>query len=548
MNKVHRNIPQLLAFLIAAKNTIVLYARGTGKTFGVTSMWIYLRAKILPRSTGFVCSPSYTHLKDTIVPEMENGWKNIGLEEGKHYWKYEMPPPELGLPTPFTAIDSAKYYIFWLNGSATKLVSLDRQALVNSKSFDYGAICEGRKCKSSTVHDDLIPTIRGGRENPILDPITGEVVSRFQDHPEHGSLLIESDLPKRPEERWILSYKKKMDFNTVKDIIVLMWIKMVGKPKLGRRQLKEVDDTLHEMRKDLTYVGKASTLDNIHVLGVNSIKQLRRNLSAIDYDISILGIEQEEVDACFYSALSKDRHGYDNAINYSYVDTLSKGSKQNWRWDRDFSPNKPLYLVGDCNLAHNCLNVFQIKGNKILKINYFFAESYPGAPTDHHTVVEMFNEYYKGSGLKKIVFIYNNTLIEGEKWGKDSRSKEIIHGLKKGFKAEGVIVRGEYVGQGITHDAVQKEWNNILTNKTKWRFLFNQQNCDQWYECCKDASVRMVDGKGGTQIKKDKSSEKPESGTLPRDATHATEGPDTFIQYLTQGSADTTTRSVMVSG
>ena len=70
--------------------------------------------------------------------------------------------------------------------------------------------------------------------------------------------------------------------------------------------------------------------------------------------------------------------------------------------------------------------MFQIKGNKILKINYFFAESYPGAPTDHHTVVEMFNEYYKGSGLKKIVFIYNNTLIEGEKWGKDSRSKEII--------------------------------------------------------------------------------------------------------------------------
>ncbi|MCR9064474.1 MAG: hypothetical protein NXI00_10945 [Cytophagales bacterium] len=544
LNKVHRNIPQLLAFLINAKNTIVLYGRATGKTFGVTSMWLYNRARILPRSTGFVCSPTYTHLKATIVPEMESGWMNIGLKEGKHYWKYERPPKELGIPEPFIAIDDPKYFIFWVNGSATKLVSLDRQALVNSKSFDYGAICEGRKCKASIVRDDLIPTLRGGRSNPIIDPITSEVIGTFQDHIEHGSFLIESDLPKRPEERWILSYKKKMDLNTVKDIISLMSLKLTGKPKLGKRQEREIDNSLYEMRKDLTYVGKASTLDNIHVLGVNTIKQMRHNLTEVDYDISVLGIEQEEVDSCFYSALSKDRHGYDNAINYDYVDRLPAAAKQNWRWDRDFNPNNTVYLVGDCNLSHNCLNVFQIKGSKILKINYFFAESYPGAPTDHHTVVKMFNDYYEGSGLKKVVFIYNNTLNEGAKWGKISRAKEIITALK----AKDRIVRGEYVGQAISHDAVQKEWNNILTNKTKWRFLFNQQNCDQWYECCKDAGVRMVDGRMGTQIKKDKSSESTNSLILPRDATHATEGPDTFIQYITRKDSVKSTHSVMVSG
>jgi hypothetical protein len=140
--EVHRNLPQLRALLVNAAITVIIFGRGTGKTRGVTAGWIYNRAKAIVRSCGFVCSPTYAHLVDTVIPELQQGWADFGLKRNVHYWLYEFPPEELKIPAPFLEVDNPKYFIFWINGSVTKLVSLDRKALVNSKSFDYAAFVE----------------------------------------------------------------------------------------------------------------------------------------------------------------------------------------------------------------------------------------------------------------------------------------------------------------------------------------------------------------------------------------------------------------------
>jgi hypothetical protein len=519
-------------FIINAPIMVALFGRGTGKTYGVTATWIYNRARILTRSTGFVCSPSYSHLIDTIIPEMEQGWKSLGLTEGIHYWLYKAPPPELRIPQPYLSVDNPKYFIFWSNGSVTKLVSLDRKALVNSKSFDYGAICEGRKCKGQIVKDDLMPTLRGGRTNiiydhrgkPVLNPATGRTMT-FADKLEHHSLLIESDLPRDVQGRWILEYKKKTDYATIQDMLRVHAYKSKLNKHTQKKEIKEADDLLNEMRRGLVYVGKASTLDNIHVLGIEGLKRLRQNLGPVDWDVSVLGIEQDEIDNCFYVGLSAD-HGY-SGFNYTAYEAAPIGTPRNWRFDMDLSYKHTLDIVMDCNARHNCIAVNQVYDKKINLVNYFYNESSPGNPKDHMSVAQDFCDYYDRYPNRNVKLIVNNTMISGEMAGQSSKRMDVQRVLaQNGFKVEYI-----YLGQAMWHDTLHDEWKRLFQGKSEYTFAYNINHAELWAECCKNAPVKLVDGPKGQQLKKNKSSEN-NPAIPPHQATHATEAEDQYLQYI----------------
>lgn len=529
IKEVHRNIPQLLVFLINAAITVVIFGRGTGKTRGVTAQWIYERAKKLVRSSGFVLSPTYAHLVDTVIPELKQGWADFGLEEDVHYWLYKFPPEELRIPKPYLTVDNPKYFIFWINGSVTKLVSLDRKALVNSKSFDYGAFVEGRKLNGKIVTDDVMPTIRGGRANLLPD---GRV---FGDLVEHHSKLIESDLPRDIKGRWFLQYKKQTDYETVRDILTIQkriiflrdTLTKVTK-KVASKITEEIaimEQGIDEMRRDLVYVGKASTLDNIHVLGIPTLKSLYKSLTPTDWDISVLNIEQEEIDDCFYSSISKDVHGYEDAINYKYVDSLTGKLKHDWKWDKDLMYNRRLEIVMDCNAVHNCIGVLQSTDKVIKLVNYFYRISSIGAPTDHTTVAQDLCDYYKDFPTREINLIFNHTMIAGKKYGQSSKDEDVSKVLRKnGFKVTPI-----YIGQAMHHDPLFTTWQKLCQNKLKYRFRFNIHRCSVWYDACKSTPITIKDGRKGEQISKNKKSES--DGTPPQEATHATEAIDQYIQY-----------------
>lgn len=533
IKEVHRNIPQLTAQLVDAAITVVIFGRGTGKTRGVTAGWIYRRAKELVRSCGFVCSPTYAHLVDTVIPELQQGWADFGLKRNVHYWLYEFPPAELRIPAPFLEVDNPKYFIFWINGSVTKLVSTDRKALVNSKSFDYGAFVEGRKLDGQTVTDDIMPTIRGGRANTLPD---GRV---FGDIVHHHAKLIESDLPRNIKGRWFLRYQKQSDKETIRDILTIQKriitlrasLKTAKKKDsiLIQEEIELMNSAVNEMRKDLVYVGKAATYDNLHVLGTSAIKSLRRSLTDYDWDVSVLNIEQEEIPNCFYSSISKEVHGYENAINYTYIDSIQGRLKHDWRWDKDLNYSKGLDIVMDCNNAHNCMGILQSTDKQINLLNYLYCLSIIGQPTDHTTIAQMVCDYYEGFPTKEIKLIYNHTMIAGKKHGKKAKSDDVVQVFRKNKWQVAEV----YLGQAMEHDILFTEWARLCTGKTKLRFRFNYQRCAKWYECCKAAGVLLVTNRKGEQIKKNKSSEKETSGILPEDATHATEAIDQYIQYKT---------------
>jgi hypothetical protein len=539
IKQVHRNIPQMDVMLVNAKITAAIFARATGKTHGVSAPFGYDRTQKLPCSTGFFCSPSYTHLIDTIVPQVQQGWADYGLKEGVHYWLYEKPPKELEIPEPFLPVDKPKYYIFFINGSVIKLVSLDRKALVNSKSFDWGIIFEARKCPEQVVQDDLIPTLRGGRVNPLPDKVqkkTGKMF--FKDCVEHHSLLYESDLPKEPKERWILNIRKEMNLDDVMSIKMIQKIKYslikkarkrrAGITKLVRKKIAEYEEFMDEIRENLVYVRQASTLENLHVIGIQAVKNFEKTLRPHDFEVSVLGIEREEVEQCFYAALSKDVHGYEG-IDYDWIDKQTGKIEHNWKWDNDLHLTAKLDLVLDCNAAHNCIDVTQRVGSVRKLINHIYNESRPGFPEDHISLAEKFGKYYEGYPNRRVRLIYNNTMIAGEKAGLKTKAKDVEIVLKKhGFKVEMV-----YLGQAWEHQDTHNEWRKLLKGQLEYSFRYNKQNADVWFDACKDTETKMRDGRDGRQIKKDKSSETNDS--IPaHQATHPTESVDSIVQYESQ--------------
>lgn len=518
--QIHRHPKQLVAFLVNAYITVIAFGRGTGKTHGVTATWVYDRASKLARSTGFVLSITYAHLIDTIIPAMQKSWAEMGLVEGVHYWIREKPPKELELDQPITAVDEPKYFIFWINGSVTKLVSMDRQAMVNSKSFDYGAICEARKLPGERLEDDVIPTVRGN-------------VDEFGHLPEHGSILIESDLPKDVKGKWFLKYKKQMDEETVNWIMQIQsYIHDLHKLPITKKtteKIEEAKEQINEMRKDLTHWIEASTFDNIHALGEKALRYLRRTLTPKDYDVSVLNILSEEVDDCFYAGVDDEIHGY-NAFNYSYIDKLDKLPKRDCRWDRDVNLTKPLDITMDYNLRHSCIDVFQMVNRNLRFIKHHFVL----APKTHLDMVDDICEYYEPHQTRKIRLIFNSTFTNGEQVaGRKSVRQEVEERFKKnGFEVEAIPL-----GMPMWHEDLYYEWEQIFKGDGDFKFSFNRGNgCDVWYNAGKNTSIRPntkppTKGRRTPKFYKDKSSERPTSGIPQQDATHSTESVDQILQF-----------------
>jgi hypothetical protein len=510
----------LVAFLINAYITVVAFGRGTGKTHGVTATWVYDRAKKLNRSTGFILSITYAHLIDTIIPAMQKSWAEMGLVQGVHYWIREKPPVELELDEPITPVDDPKYFIFWVNGSVTKLVSMDRQALVNSKSFDYGAICEARKLPGVRIEDDVIPTIRGN----------GDVFGHL---PEHGTILIESDLPKDVKGKWFLKYKKQMDQEDVNWIMAcrrrIYDLQQLPASKRVKAEIEEVIEFINEVRKDLVHWVEAGTFDNIHALGEKALRYLRRTLSAKDYEVSVLNILHEEVEDCFYAGLEDDVHGYD-AFNYSYIDSLEKLPKRDCRWDRDVNLNKPLDITIDYNLRHSCIDVYQLSGTKLRFLKHTFVL----APLTHLDMVDMICEYYEPHLTKEINFVFNSTFISGEQV---KGRKSVRNDVEERFRKNGWKVYPKPIGQQMAHEDMYYHCEQVFKGQANYKFYFNRGNgCDVWYNACKQTTIRPntkppTKGKRYYRFYKDKSSERTTSGIPQQDATHSTESVDQIQQY-----------------
>ena len=140
-------------------------------------------------------------------------------------------------------------------------------------------------------------------------------------------------MPQTPKGSWFLHYRDKMDpelIATIEGAVYEIWrtkeriraLSSKGQPVPGylKGYLQRLDRNLNQMRSVAVYYKEYSSIENLQLLGENYIKQMKRDLTPLTFQTSILckriGIAKDG----FYSSM-REGHKYD-ANNNEYLDSL----------------------------------------------------------------------------------------------------------------------------------------------------------------------------------------------------------------------------------
>lgn len=521
--KIHLNVPQLLYWLVQANMTICLWGRATGKTQGPGAQFTMNNMNTMPRSLGGILSSSYDKLLTMILPGLIQGWEQFGYHENIHFFSRKYPPANFFKAKPFREPKRSEHYIPWWNGSGAVLMSLDRPSTSVGINLDWMYADEARLFKEQSFNDASL-TIRGN-------------AAHFGHLSQHGSILITTDLPKDSRGQWLYKYVEEMDPKAIQLVMALqqkVHELSNGYEQLSKKQQKAVDqeikkinDYCNKARKDLVYVSFASTIDNIHALGLDVIKRFRRTLSELDFQVSVLSKRLDQVENGFYINFDDDRNTYvpdEESGAWDYVDNLhidfSKDQpRKDWRWDGDLDRYQPLDIALDYNRAISCMAI----GQSSLREDYVRNFMYVEAPKMLKDLILEFCDYYRTFPTKDVNYYYDHTALLGRNASSDIRHAEEVKYI---LSENGWNVIDCYIGQAPSHRSRYYLINKLFrADDTRLpKVLFNSNNTEDLIRSIKNAGTR----RGPDGIQKDKRSED-DPNIKPIEATHPTEALDQLL-------------------
>ncbi|HRN79977.1 MAG TPA: hypothetical protein PKY29_04460 [Ferruginibacter sp.] len=493
--KIHYNKPQLRSMLVGAPVEYLVAGRGTGKSEGVLApKTASCYFGTMPRSAGVAVGATYNQLLTRTLPALIAGWERLGYVMNHHYiigrrpsdswikkWKWKGP---------FRPPLDYKYFISWWNGSGCHLVSQDRAGSANGITIDWIFGDELKLLNADKLKTELFPANRG-------------VVLAFKGNPYHHGMTFTTDMPTGTSGRWILDMADKMDTDKVQKILNLQNVifKLQQHASKSRKpvqhevskQIEIINLEINELRHNLLYYHEASTLENIHALGADYIRQQLRDTTPFQFDTQILNLKPMKLEDGFYPDFDEDYHGY-FAVNNSYLEKLDYDFEAlksiNCLRDSDVNPNAPLHVVLDYNRRIHPLVVLQDDGVEIKALKGIHT-LYPQKLKE---CISAFNEYYAPHKRRLIYYWYDHTAIADD--DAMTKAQEVVMYLRKA----GWIVKEMYIGQAPGHEAKYRMWGHLLSEDghyTNRRFRINRENCDKLItSICLTQSEQRKDGYG----------------------------------------------------
>ena len=528
MNRVYFNKPQRLTQLIGANISVIVAGRRTGKTDSIAAPFVLRNMQRMPGSTGGIVVPTFKHGLTNTLPGLFAAWKRWGFIRGVHYVIGRKPPKTFAKPI----IEPAEYehVISFYNGSCAVIISQDRPGSSNSLTLSWLLIDEAKFIDYNRLKEETLPA-------------NGGIKSHFGKHSCNHSILILSDMPQTQKGSWFLHYKDKMDVEVIRGIEGLVYdiwklkermksIKASGKdvPKALVYQLRHKDKQLNQLRSVATYYKEYSSIENLQLLGENYIRQMKRDLTPLTFQTSILcqriGIAKDG----FYSSM-REKHKYD-ASNFEYLDQVAQSfykeekapfpSGEGWgeamdcRADRDCNPLAPICIGMDYNANINWIVAGQPSGRRLNVLKSFYVKFERKLPA----LIDDFCSYYQFHQNKTVVFYYDTTAL-GSNYAVNEQDFRwvIIHE----FERHGWTVNDVYLGNPMRHDEKYLLINQAFQGKQRLMPFFNRQNNDDLILAIQAAGVT----RGRNGFHKNKAGEKlaeSEEDLL----EHRTDGTDAF--------------------
>ena len=537
--EIYFNKPQRLTQLISANITVIVAGRRTGKTDSIAAPFVLRNMQRMVGSTGGIVVPTFKHGLTNTIPGLLAAWHRWGFVRDVHYVVGKRPPKSFGKPI----IEPADYthVITFYNGSVAVIISQDRPGSSNSLTLSWLLIDEAKFINYDKLKEETLPA-------------NGGIKSFFGNRSYNHSMMILSDMPQTSKGSWFLHYKDKMDpelISTIEGTVYKIWqtkqhvrdLKAKGKPipSYLRNRIRYLDRDLNKMRSVAVYYKEYSSIENLQLLGENYIKQMKRDLTPLTFQTSILcqriGIAKDG----FYSSM-RERHKYD-ASDFKYLDTLEWQENFNAgaldsRADADVDPLEPICIGMDYNANINWLVAGQPREGKLLVLKSFYVKYERKLPE----LVDDFCSYYAHHMKKEVVFYYDSTAL-GSNYAVNEQDFHWV--IKDCLERHGWFVNDVYLGHPMKHAEKYLLINQGFAGKQLLTPMFNRQNNDDLILAIQSAGV--IRGRNG--FRKHKAGEKlaeNEENLL----EHRTDGTDAFdtlyigCEKLPQHSFDAATSTI----
>lgn len=513
----HLNIPQLTYSLVKPRVGVCIWGRFTGKTEGPGVDFTLNNILSMPRSNGFIQGRTYSQLTEKTLDALVAGWEKRGFIENKHFWIGKFPDEELQIPKAIRQPISPKHYISWFNGSGIYLVSQDKFSTINGVRSQWGFIDEAKLINKRKFDEQTIPTMAGG-------------FSLWGHQSNYLSLLFCSDMPQHSSEKWLLDYEKYHDPELINIILATQYkitqlhslLESVPETDLDNfkkicSQISHYTSLLNELRKHCIYYSTASALDNIDAIGIEPLKNSKRSLSDLKFRVQVLNEKIIKNETGFYALLDPLEHS-DNLVNFDFVSRSLPSSPRDCRWDADAIPHHPLEIACDHNSAINSIVTCQDSLGSIR----FLSSMYVLHPLLLDSLIDKWCDYYQYHPHKVVYYWFDSTSKKGNSMSDIKEWQEVVRNLT----LRGWTVIQMDIGQIGSHTSRYFLWGKLFSGDPRLpRFVYNRINCKDWETSCLQAGLIRV----GDSYKKDKSSEKSDSGVPPYEATHLSEAGDILM-------------------
>lgn len=532
VHKYHANTPQLLALIFRPRILVALLGRGIGKTEEINTNRIWDFIHLMPGSLIVLGCDSFKHLNTVIVPAVLSSLSKKGLKQDVNFWVDKFPPQ--GVPRPLQIIPDPHGFIFFDTGAAIVYVSTNFQSHMNGMSVAAIIWEEAKLLKWSRVKEVNLMN-RGGLEY-------------FGDLSCHHSLTIISDMSDDPEH-WTYNYYNQVDPELLQLIASLdyhCWLRRVehrecrNKKRIAQleAEIQDFEKRLNFFRSYCTYVMEFSSIQNLHVLGYQTLKDYLSNPIA-DVMLNVLSIRPTKGIKYYYTSLSEEKHGFVGK-NWEYIKKVGNQTEWDCQFDNCEDLTQPLEVSFDWN--NNIISMavgqfLRIGGRKVLRaINVFYSTK----PNGIYDIIEQFCKYYHCRYIKKVKLYYDHT---GD-YTDAARTETFAEIATAAFREnEWEVYKFKY--PQTTHDERYQMWANVLNNMpdSPFEFAYESENCNKWYiaakKTIKKTRIKITLNKRTKKkvpvyiIEKDKSNEKDKAGikTPLEEQTHITEAMDGLLVY-----------------
>ncbi|MGH1338968.1 MAG: hypothetical protein ACRBFS_22825 [Aureispira sp.] len=540
-NYIYKNAPQLTAALIDAPNSVTIAGRGMGKSSHILAPKAFKMIQSMPCSTIVNVAASYQQHLVRTLPAIIQGWEEMGLKEGVHFFVGQYAPSKLGWNKPKRRPKEHKYTIHWYNGAIMQLVATSVRGSANGMDIDGLIGDEIKFVNEPQLKEEIYPAMRGNTEKFGYNPAAGRY------HTQHHNVCFTTDMPTDPQSLWLLDYEQRMDSKRC-DVIKALSIKLEllrtkyyysdNKHTKGKYLTKI--NALHEKLAVLrlgsveanipkaVFYQEASSLENIHILKKSYFLTQMEDLNLHEFKTSILNHKVKKVGASFYPLLSESRHAYED-FNQDFLNTIDyKTYVPDCRQDADCISTLPLHMSGDYGGSFNGLNVGQEHGHIFSMINTFHGLF----SVELDAPVMEFKKYYRHHKNKYVYLYYDHTHIGKGGLSSDSYKDRIMKLLSKSDEYGSWRVKPIYIGMTSSYSHRHELWKKVCLadHSSGYTFRFHRIHCEDWKDSCLLAGTKTT-VKG---LEKDKSSEKKKPGEhkwpVPQNkATHYSDGGDCLI-------------------